>query len=115
MVKFISIVVSIEFLLWLIPLGAFIDPAKEGWVCGGQRAICLCSLVAKSHGRHSAAISFKTNPQTQKEKLNPSSNHYLVLSRGMNFKNIQESFSLNEDSTLYHLLVSRTVEHVPKI
>ena len=110
--KFISITVVIEFLLWLVPLGAFIDPSKEGWVCGGGRAICLCHLIPKRQG---SGTVFKSNSETQKEKLNPSSNHYLLLARTLDLKNIREFFTLNQNQSFFNLLVTRSVDHVPKI
>lgn len=43
MSRLISIIVIGIFILWLIPLGVFISPSKEKLLCGGQRAVCLCS------------------------------------------------------------------------
>jgi hypothetical protein len=42
--KFLYSILLFCFVLWLIPLGRFIDKAHESTACGGARAICLCCL-----------------------------------------------------------------------
>ena len=113
--KFILIALAIEFFVWLLPLGAFIDPSKEGWICGGQRAVCLCSLILKSQSKRRTIILFKSNSETQKEKLSPSSSEYLPSASVEDFKNLREGLALAQDQLLRDLLVCRSIEHVPKI
>jgi len=108
-----SILILFCFFVWILPLGTFIKPSDENKVCGGQRAICLCShQPAVVTGAGKASI---TKGGVQKEQA-PSggANEYLAA---LNIKNI---FSPNvigflEDSQfLYALPYTTPIEHVPK-
>lgn len=45
--RIISIFIVVVFLCWIVPLGAFIESAKEEAICNGKRAICLCMSLYK--------------------------------------------------------------------
>ena len=114
--KLISIFLAFEFFIWLLPLGAFIDPAKEKLACDGQRAICLCShLLAKHHSPMGIdKILFQSASEVQKEKNNSAGQNFLFTSLS-NLINPSERFSFQTKQLLYTLLAAKPVEHVPKI
>lgn len=41
--KIIGSLTALLFFIWILPLGVFIKPSQEKKICGGQRAICMCS------------------------------------------------------------------------
>ena len=48
MFKALSAFILTVFCLWLLPLGIFIESAREGTLCGGKRAVCECSSQFKA-------------------------------------------------------------------
>ena len=41
----ISILLAASIFLWVLPLGAFIQPSQEKMACGGNRAFHMCSCA----------------------------------------------------------------------
>ena len=64
---FNSVIVTICFALWIIPLGAFIKLSQEEQVCNGRRAICLCSIHFAKHKTSGGQKFIITNPDANKE------------------------------------------------
>ena len=115
MQRFISSITLFIFFIWILPLGAFIDPSVEQKVCGGQRAICLCSHhLAKQESDDHGTINI-SNPSVNKEAASAGgASHNFLLSSFYHQPNLPvSSFSKHEQSFL-NLLFTKEVEHVPK-
>ncbi len=112
----VSVLVLFLFFVWIIPLGAFIDPSKEDKACGGQRAICLCSLhLEKNQNRNHAPKIAITNPGVNKESRPAGgASHDFLLSKRDLLKNSSNSFYLIDDIFSYQFSALRVVEHIPK-
>ena len=116
MQRFISFITLFIFFVWILPLGAFIDPSVEQKVCGGQRAICLCShQLAKQEGYDHGKTMTISNPGVNKEATSASgaSHNFLLPSFYYQPNLLVSTFSKQERSFL-NLLFSKEVEHVPK-
>ena len=110
----VAYVLLILFVIWILPLGAFIDPSKEDKACGGQRAICLCShLIAKHGGTHK--LMMLVNPGTHKEE-GPSggASHDFLAAVGTSLRDPSFGSIVFEKFPAYQFFASRNIEHVPK-
>ncbi|OGX26431.1 MAG: hypothetical protein A2787_06935 [Omnitrophica WOR_2 bacterium RIFCSPHIGHO2_01_FULL_48_9] len=115
MLRWISALILLCFSIWLIPLGAFIAPSREVKVCGGQRAICLCSRNFKSPAPASAGKMWGKGGRAQKDPgAYGAASHDFIL--------ISFLESLRKSSTPYvclphnysSLVFDRLIEPVPK-
>lgn len=106
-----SIFILIAFVLWIVPLGAFIRASDEKKVCGGQRAICLC----KGQPGNPKKLAIAHSAGTQKENASSAnSSHFLAA----NFRNIHPLLSakLNDYTPNHYVLtICESIEHVPKV
>jgi hypothetical protein len=112
----ISSVTALLFFIWILPLGIFIKPSQEKMACNGQRAICLCShLVAKQEPKNAGKTIYKGSGSAQKEQNGSggSSHHFLHAQKKPQI-NKQISLYRQQQSSMYSLLVIRSIEHVPK-
>ncbi|MCC6758311.1 MAG: hypothetical protein IT395_01625 [Candidatus Omnitrophica bacterium] len=107
--------IATAFLLWILPLGVFIKPNDEKKVCGGQRAICLCSHLARSQGSGSKKFVFAHPPGNEKE-ASPSGNsgHFFAADLRDPSPLLGTNFSHHTPS-IYSLTVYKSIEHVPKV
>jgi hypothetical protein len=110
-----NIIIIFCFFVWILPLGAFIKPSDEIKVCGGQRAICLCSnksAVVKVGGLGKVVI---TKGSTQKEQAQSGgASEYLAA---LNIKNIFRPNVIgfiDDGQFLYAPPYTIPIEHVPK-
>jgi hypothetical protein len=113
--KFISSIILILFFIWLLPLGVFIKPSQEQVVCGGQRAVCMCSHIqVKVKGSALEGSSLKSVSASQKEAGSSSAGHYyLALNQAV--KHLASSFYSNEALLLAYRNPSlKAIEHIPK-
>jgi hypothetical protein len=110
-------VVLILFFIWILPLGAFIDPSKEQKVCGGQRAICLCSHhFANNKEKGDGKTMMISNPGVNKEATSAGGASHNFLSSHFYYQpNLFVSSFSNQEQSFLNLLFSREVEHVPKV
>lgn len=100
--------------LWLIPLGRFIDKSKEAKVCGGQRAVCLCSTNMVKTSSHAGKIELTRSATSSSEKA-PSSgaNHdYLLPARTLILPSAG-TYAAKESTLTYALLLIKSIEHIP--
>lgn len=109
------ILVAFIFILWLIPMGIFIAPAKEKLLCDGQRAICMCSKTSsvKSKIDAESGIVVKAVPSAQKESSSSVGNYFLAAV----FENtnpLLSSVSPFIHENFYNLAVDRSIDPVPK-
>jgi hypothetical protein len=115
MLRLGNILVVIVFVLWILPLGVFIKPTDEKKVCGGQRAICLCSHIVKGKADGSKKIILAHPPSPEKETAPSGGSNGQFLA--VNLHNINQLFStkfLQHTPNLYSLIVCKSIEHVPK-
>lgn len=114
MKKLLSISITFIFLIWILPLGAFIAPAKEGLACAGQRAICLCShLLAKAQNGIKAKQLIINSSAPQKENTG-AENLYLFPSLNVNHSPGAFHLAALEFKKLPHQIFNRSIEQVPK-
>ena len=110
--RFVATTSLILFVVWILPLGAFIDPAKEGKACGGQRAICLCSHLQGQHGPHKPMIA---NTDAHKEE-GPSggANHDFLVAVRSSLRDPSAASVISTNIPAYQFLCLRNIDHVPK-
>jgi len=112
--RIIATTLVIIFLAWILPLGVFIAPSKEKMFCDGQRAICMCSHMAAKHKHTDSVETFAKAENSQKESHGFSSSHYDSIV-AVNSHDTQAFLYCSLQQNFYKLLVSRAVEHVPKV
>ncbi len=116
--KVVSLLVSILFFIWILPLGAFIAPEKEEAACNGQRGICLCSHLIAKHVAETVAQAgsvFKSGGAAQKEKNGFSSlNDFLVLKQSFSHNILIKACS-KELASSYQYAFIRPIDHIPKV
>lgn len=98
-----------------MPLGSFIDKSKEAKVCGGARAVCLCSsniAKAKSNEGGKIELTRSTAASTQKAPSGGANHQYLSPQKHLDLK-IAATFSASNTVTVYELLLVRSIEHIP--
>ncbi len=114
--RFVSSIVLILFFVWILPLGVFIKPSQEKLACDGLRLICMCSNITKSTAKNNAKIIYKGSGSVQKEPSSAGgSSQQFLLTFNKNRNDQHVSFYDQEYSHLYSLLVTRPIEHVPKV
>src|SRR4051812_38537549 len=104
------------FFIWILPLGAFINPANEKLACDGQRAICLCRhnlIKLQDHGEGKRLI--KTAPTTERDNSHGTSSHNFLVADLRNSLDPQLTSHVEKSSVFYSLLSISAVEPVPKV
>ena len=116
MLQFVRYLILLCFTLWIVPLGAFIAPEKEGKTCGGQRAVCLCSHYLNKNTAPDAGKQFANaggSSQEQTGYWGQSGHQFILLSFGVTFSANDLPFiaisSINPSSSFL-----RSIEHIPK-
>ena len=114
-----AIFLTAVFILWLIPLGIFIAPSKEQLLCGGQRAVCLCSgKTAKTAVDNTVGeVTVKSSGAPQKEQ-NPSGggvHSFTLAARNIIEPNLLLASVLKTNLSLYSDPSLSSLEHVPKV
>ncbi len=115
----ISLLTTVLFLIWILPLGIFIKPSQEKIACNGQRAICLCShtKVAKARSKPIEGFGLKANSNSNKESnaSGGGTGHY-YLAAHLPAKNNLTMRALNDSMFLdYRNPFLRSIEHIPKV
>ena len=115
--KFIFLIVIVSFVFWLLPLGAFIKPSAEKFLCAGRRAICLCHYFAgKAPQKGPSAATLQTSGAgTPKEEgAGAATNHQFLMGRFIQEINRTQPGYFVESAFLYKYLFLRSIEHIPK-
>lgn len=99
-------------------MGVFIAPSKEKMLCGGQRAVCLCSgKVAKTTVDNTLGeVTVKSSGAPQKEQ-NPSGrgvHSFNLAERNIVEPNMLLASVLETNLSLYSDPALSSLEHVPK-
>ena len=116
MSRHFSCLILILFVVWILPLGAFIDPAKEKLACDGQRAICLCHhRLIKQQDSRSGKLLIKIPAGTEKENSPGSLSPDFLLAQLKKIFSKENIFGFEQAHTQYSLLIIRSIEHVPKV
>jgi hypothetical protein len=115
MSRLTSVLTLILFLLWIMPLGAFIDPSNEDKACGGQRAICLCAhLLKKSEDRSAGKNILIVAPTFAKESISGGNAAYDSIAQTKNIPNLTFSAHQFNSAEPFALAVDRSIDKVPK-
>ena len=102
------------FIFWLMPLGRFIAPSKEQQACGGQRAICLCSLnMAKPSAKMEGAQYSRTAAAPQKS-MSAGASHDLECASMDLTMSARLRMACAHQPDFYFLLIDRSIDAVPK-
>jgi hypothetical protein len=113
MKKLVPVLAVLCFLSWLLPLGRFIDPSKEAKVCGGQRAICLCSHAPKTNKPLEGTV-FTTTSSTSHEQSGFGSCHDFEIAKVALSAASGEPLDYFSNTSLYSLVLDRRNDSVPK-
>ena len=115
MKRFIGILTSILFVVWLLPLGVFIAPSEEKIVCGGKRAICLCShRPDKTKAEHKAEAPSYQSGSAQVHELASGVTHPFE-SFDFDLNVISKPNALNSFLFNYSFRNTPRIDHVPKV
>lgn len=109
-----NILITVAFILWIVPLGVFIKAADEKKVCGGQRAMCLCSHTTQGHKDAAKKIIVNYPSGTEKETSSSGGGENFLAAQFSN-KCILSAFNFFFCTpNLYSFVIAKSVEHVPK-
>ena len=112
--KIISAFALLAFSLWIIPLGAFIKPYQEMKVCGGQRAICLCTHLKSSVKIKGQSLIVKVPSSAEKETGSQLGSFWLTTE----FSSLTKQFSRLSyflQPFLYEEVILNQQDPVPKV
>ncbi len=107
------------FILWLLPLGYFIKPSQENMVCGGQRALCMCSsqqiLVNAKDKAKAGKVYIALNPAVEKEGVSSGFGffYFKIFLKLQDQQNVLVQY-LESTQQLQLLLIAKAIDHVPK-
>ena len=85
MFRLTSLIATTCFVLWILPLGAFIKPSQEKIACDGKRAFHMCSMsMGKVNPEPSSKVTFtNTNSSEQGPKSSASGgDDFVAVSQG---------------------------------
>ncbi len=85
MFRLTSLIATACFILWILPLGAFIKPSQEKMACDGKRAFHMCSMsMGKVNPEPSSKVTFNNaNGSEQGPKSSASGgDDFVSVSRG---------------------------------
>ncbi len=102
--------------LWLIPLGRFIDKSKEATLCGGQRAVCLCSanlLKSKVDPGSKIELTRSATSSTEKSPSGGAGHEFAVVTSYQLVSVLLDPLK-NPQAFNYSLLLNRSIDQVPK-
>lgn len=114
----VALLLTLLFMIWILPLGAFIKLSQEKAVCGGHRAICMCSAM-KTQIEHNPLekCGIRSNPGSNNDINDApgfgSGTHYILTSNSPNQKASRVSVLRNPEFLNHRNLFSRQVDHVP--
>ena len=114
--KFTTILLLFSFLMWIVPLGAYIQPSQEQKVCNGQRAICLCTNLLKKFQQESTlmnSVELRSGVEIQEaQSYSPPS--YLLTETVAAVTMDDFILPLHNYSYLYSFHHLSQIEHVPR-
>ena len=115
MSRIFSILTLPAFFLWIIPLGVFIKTSQEGKICGGQRAICLCSANFHNKPVKNIKPMLVNAGQVSKESSSSSgaNREFFTAKFFLNTLFTQQTFCLLDPHPTAALFI-KSIEHVPK-
>ena len=116
MLKLVRCLILFCFTLWIVPLGAFIAPEKEGKTCGGQRAVCLCSHYLNKDAAPDAGKQFANAGASSQEQAGywGQNGHEFVLVNSNEPLISSDSFFVRFSSINPSSSFLRSIEHIPK-
>ncbi|MFT5169612.1 MAG: hypothetical protein ACI9F2_000279 [Lysobacterales bacterium] len=113
--KSLTLLILLSFCLWIIPMGAYISLAQEANLCGGKRAICLCTKNTFKVKKKVKGLSFVKSATTTSAPVNDQRVTSLFGSDFLLFVfNQKQSLFLNTKVILPTISFFKEIEHVPK-
>lgn len=113
--KFLTLCVCAAFLLWIFPLGIYIKVAQEANLCGGRRAICLCTqALIKKHQAIDGIAFVATAPQHTPMQTDKAGSPQFIMAQKQQSAHPHRFLLFS----LFHVLVKQegsypSIEHVP--
>jgi hypothetical protein len=102
------------FVLWILPLGFFIKPSQEKIACDGQRAICMCHVMIKSHVLDlSSGLSLKAVSSVNKE--NSAAGAYYLSYKSTRVLHLKPISFFHPEAFSYQNPFFDLIDAVPKI
>ncbi len=115
MSRIFSIFILLAFFVWIIPLGAFIKVSQEVKVCGGQRAICLCSInFLPTQSKTIKPILTNSGQVNKESSASGGANREFSVDKFIFNPTIKSEYFLSSDLILTTALFIKAIEHVPK-
>ncbi len=116
-VRVMCVIILLCFFIWILPLGAFIRVTDEQEVCGGQRAICLCShhLAKNKSSSHGKVVIVNPGGVNKEAGSAGGPGHDFLLENRKDIANSSISNYFEKIPNLYNLLISKSIDHVPKV
>lgn len=108
--------ILVVFLVWIMPLGAFINPLNNKKVCGGQRAICLCLTDFDKKTGTIPKMIVNPSPSVNKEAASPGgASHYFLAHPEDDILAAQNTGHFGTPQHIYSVLICKSIEHIPKV
>ncbi len=113
----VSCSACLSFILWVLPLGFFINPSQEKLACDGQRALCMCrALVPKSSEKAmEAGINLKAGASANKENSSGGAGNYFISARPAIALNLLFASQFENQFLSYRNPSLAALEYVPKV
>ena len=110
-----SSLIILIFFIWILPLGVFIRPSDAKKFCDGQRPVCLCAHLLAKQKSSPAKLAAAKHAGVEKEASSAGGggNYYLAVGKS-GISGLLLSKYFQETSSLYSLVVPRSIDHVPK-
>jgi len=110
----LTIFIVSTFLLWILPLGFFIQPSQEKTACDGQRAMCMCRLGAPKADKPVMA-GININAASAHKDNSSSASNYFVSPKAIILAHLSVNPLGANQFLPFTSLFILPLEHVPKI
>ncbi|MDP2652900.1 MAG: hypothetical protein Q8Q08_02590 [Candidatus Omnitrophota bacterium] len=113
--KILYVIIIFCFCAWLLPLGIFVSPSKEDKVCGGRRAVCLCTHASadQSGGQQNKGVTL-SKPGIPKDSESSGGSHFFLRPMGDDRGPFGSRLFDENTAVSFQQPFLRSIEHVPK-
>jgi len=115
MFRIFSTIILLAFFIWILPLGAFIKISQEGRICGGQRAICLCSVNFHVKPSKSLKPVLTNVGQVSKESSSGGANREFSIEKYFLTTTLRQERFTRASFIPAATFFIKFIEHVPKV
>ena len=114
MKRFLILFLALSFIIWILPLGYFIKPSQEKFVCDGQRAMCMCCMMGHKAADKpmEAGIALKAASSASKE--GSSSGNYFVSAKPTVILKLHLASVFDNQFLCYKNPFFASIDYVPK-